>query len=90
MDDHESQRSQFFQFEAAALDTDQQASHHDPGIIMPMNELIYNAHHLLGLHLTSRQISSLETYELELLRWNEQVKLNSDPRAGTNSDKAFS
>ena len=44
---------------------------------MPMNELIYNAHHLLGLHLTSRQINSLEQYEQELLRWNKQVNLTA-------------
>lgn len=42
-----------------------------------MNDLAQTARSLLGIQLTPWQLKALETYETELLRWNEKMNLTA-------------
>jgi 16S rRNA (guanine527-N7)-methyltransferase len=42
-----------------------------------MQNLALHVHRLLGMRLSPLQLSTLEQYERELLRWNEQVNLTA-------------
>jgi len=42
-----------------------------------MQELARHVHRMLGVRLSPFQLSSLEQYERELLRWNDQVNLTA-------------
>ncbi len=46
-------------------------------IIKGMKELVQNAYHLFGIRLTSGQIDAFETFERELLDWNERFNLTA-------------
>jgi 16S rRNA (guanine527-N7)-methyltransferase len=42
-----------------------------------MKDLALHAWNLLGIHLTSKQISALEVYEQELVDWNQRINLTA-------------
>ncbi len=42
-----------------------------------MEKLIQDAHNLLSLSLTSRQVAALQRYEQELLEWNSRINLTA-------------
>src|SRR5512140_504143 len=46
-------------------------------IILPMDKLAQRAQELFHIHLTSRQVTSLITYERELLDWNQKFNLTA-------------
>lgn len=54
-----------------------------------MKELAQHARSLLGIQLSASQIGALETYEQELLRWNERINLTAIRDAGQIRIKHF-
>jgi 16S rRNA (guanine527-N7)-methyltransferase len=42
-----------------------------------MDKLIHEAQQLFGLHLSTKQVTMLSTYERELLEWNEKFNLTA-------------